>query len=564
MKFKMAGATKKLFSIILVACFFSQPIVFTDTNNKVSAYLSENVYNRKVYRFSIGCEGTNYSKDGIATSVIYFYDTKENEWEIFVRVGNKEDSFWILSNKKHKRTSFSDYARKDLHDVIINQAGNRSIYTVRPTYTEIRESIDRVMQTGYPVTTIDFDRTSYINFGQEIGRECRGIQEFSAGAPHFHRQSQPQHNSHYPPSAQFPPRQSGQSSFIVPPQSQPQFNGFDCCHVPVAEFSPQQREQCFSWIINQPQYQIYPDPSLQSQRLSSRVFKESAYFPIRNVGQGSFGICFTASLQPQDSPSVYYPFLGNIYCIKKMPCVDSQNQTSISKEIGILNQVKGIQGVVQFVEAIQQEGTAYIVMENAGVLNLDELMKQMSGGFNKIDLLKLMFWFAQALKGIGSVGIAHRDLKPANVMLSFDGLGHLMNMNFVDFGTAIPSSLAKTAIGSPLYMALEALCARPYDGQKADVWSLGCMFYELVTREHAYKANSIPELVSTIQTGQVNWQAFENELQDKGFSSQSIGTLSDLARNMIKVDVSSRCNIDMVLKAINSVIAFEKVQWGNN
>jgi serine/threonine-protein kinase len=84
-------------------------------------------------------------------------------------------------------------------------------------------------------------------------------------------------------------------------------------------------------------------------------------------------------------------------------------------------------------------------------------------------------------------GIIHRDLKPANVLIDQQGL-----LKIVDFGVAAAqhqgdTQLTKTGyvIGSPKYMAPEQILGKKVD-ERADVYSLGVILYEMLTGEPPY------------------------------------------------------------------------------
>ena len=75
-------------------------------------------------------------------------------------------------------------------------------------------------------------------------------------------------------------------------------------------------------------------------------------------------------------------------------------------------------------------------------------------------------------------GVCHRDLKPENLLLDFD-----KTLKIVDFGLSNlyePSSLLKTACGSPCYAAPEMIAGKKYVGLKSDIWSSGVVLYAMV------------------------------------------------------------------------------------
>eukprot|EP01133_Synstelium_polycarpum_P004401 gene4401-5150_t len=62
------------------------------------------------------------------------------------------------------------------------------------------------------------------------------------------------------------------------------------------------------------------------------------------------------------------------------------------------------------------------------------------------------------------------------------------------------SAFARTVVGTPYYLSPEICEDLPYD-HKSDIWSLGCVLYEMATLKHAFNATSLPALVLKILKG---------------------------------------------------------------
>eukprot|EP00826_Nyctotherus_ovalis_P017615 TRINITY_DN15196_c0_g1_i4.p1 TRINITY_DN15196_c0_g1~~TRINITY_DN15196_c0_g1_i4.p1 ORF type:complete len:397 (-),score=113.93 TRINITY_DN15196_c0_g1_i4:148-1338(-) len=115
---------------------------------------------------------------------------------------------------------------------------------------------------------------------------------------------------------------------------------------------------------------------------------------------------------------------------------------------------------------------------------------------------QILDWFLQiclALKHIHSKRILHRDLKTQNIFLTSKG-----DVKVGDFGISRvlqnTYDQAQTAIGTPYYLSPEICQERPYN-QKSDIWSVGCILYELLTLRHAFDGNSLRSLVYKILKG---------------------------------------------------------------
>ncbi|KAK4453377.1 G2-specific protein kinase nim-1 [Podospora aff. communis PSN243] len=100
----------------------------------------------------------------------------------------------------------------------------------------------------------------------------------------------------------------------------------------------------------------------------------------------------------------------------------------------------------------------------------------------------------------GGMTILHRDLKPENVFLGEDN-----SVKLGDFGLSKvmqSHDFASTYVGTPFYMSPEICAAEKYT-LKSDIWSLGCIIYELCSREPPFNAKSHFQLVQKIKEGKI-------------------------------------------------------------
>jgi len=103
-----------------------------------------------------------------------------------------------------------------------------------------------------------------------------------------------------------------------------------------------------------------------------------------------------------------------------------------------------------------------------------------------------------------SKNILHRDIKPANILIGADGVLKLGDLGLGRFLTS-QTMEARTKVGTPLYMSPEVLNEKGYD-HKSDVWSLGCLAYELCQLYSPFKTPedskmSLYDLFNKIQKG---------------------------------------------------------------
>lgn len=137
----------------------------------------------------------------------------------------------------------------------------------------------------------------------------------------------------------------------------------------------------------------------------------------------------------------------------------------------------------------------YIAMEYLEGRTLEDMIKKKTK-FNYRIIANIIMQICSALEYAHKQGIVHRDIKPANIMITKDYQAKVM-----DYGIARveSSSMTKTgiAMGTPNYMSPEQLKGQPSD-QRADLFSLGVVMYELLLGRRPFKGENITSLIYSI------------------------------------------------------------------
>ncbi|MBX3156339.1 MAG: serine/threonine protein kinase [Deltaproteobacteria bacterium] len=151
------------------------------------------------------------------------------------------------------------------------------------------------------------------------------------------------------------------------------------------------------------------------------------------------------------------------------------------------------------------EGEAYLVMEYLEGMPLGQRALE-RGRFSEVEAATIARGIASALRAAHEKGIVHRDLKPDNVFLVADldsPIGERVKV--LDFGIAKldhrgPAERARftqtgVLMGTPLYMAPEQARAAGAADHRADLYSLGCILYELLVGHPVFQAEGAGEVL---------------------------------------------------------------------
>ncbi len=163
----------------------------------------------------------------------------------------------------------------------------------------------------------------------------------------------------------------------------------------------------------------------------------------------------------------------------------------------------------------ESDGVHFIAMELVEGQSLAERIEA-SGRIDVDEALETARRIALALEAAHEAGVIHRDLKPANVQVAPDG-----TVKVLDFGIAkvqepegssdlsqSPTAMLPTAtgviMGTAPYMSPEQARGQPVD-KRTDIWSFGCVLYEMLTGDRAFERGTHADTLSAILGHDPGW-----------------------------------------------------------
>ena len=121
----------------------------------------------------------------------------------------------------------------------------------------------------------------------------------------------------------------------------------------------------------------------------------------------------------------------------------------------------------------------------------------MQKSFEEIEIWRIFIQMVKGLKSLHDLNILHRDLKSANIFLFNNGLAKIGDLNV---SKVAKKGLGYTQTGTPYYASPEIWNDEPYSN-KSDIWSLGCVIYEMITLHPPFRAESMEGLYHKIIKG---------------------------------------------------------------
>ena len=212
---------------------------------------------------------------------------------------------------------------------------------------------------------------------------------------------------------------------------------------------------------------------------------------------------------------------GKIYAIKEIIIKDEMEENT-KKEADILSKFN-CNNIVKYYDSVRINDKFYIAMEYCDGQNLKDFIDKSIKNNELIEeniLYKIIKQLCAGIKIIHNINIIHRDIKPENIFMNDN-----MEIKIGDFGISKQFNPNKEFTqtlnqkGSLFYMAPEILIKGIYN-EKSDMYSLGCIIYELFNLRKYYDDKENDEIKKIDSNYNNKWQEIIDSLLQKNYNKR--------------------------------------------
>jgi serine/threonine-protein kinase len=223
-----------------------------------------------------------------------------------------------------------------------------------------------------------------------------------------------------------------------------------------------------------------------------RPIRVGKYEIVAKIGKGGMGAVFKAR----------HPTLNRFVILKQLTLKRGSGFIERFKREASLMLDFRDEHIVQVFDHFKEGSSYYIAMEYVDGTSLDRLITERRSLTNEASLL-LLSEIAKALKHAHDKGVIHRDIKPANILISKEGEVKLTDFGIATTKEADDEGLTKAGmtLGTPAYMSPEQISDTRKVDKRADIYSLGVVFYEMITGTKPFPSAFTPQAINYINRG---------------------------------------------------------------
>ena len=218
-------------------------------------------------------------------------------------------------------------------------------------------------------------------------------------------------------------------------------------------------------------------------------FEKAGYRLHKKLGRGAFGTVYKVSSIIKQNPNIFYAAKIN-QKFKKKPITqklyadDQRNESDILKSLTAVDRI-GRKHIVSMIEGLEIDTNVHCIIMELMKSNLREFANQKGYSFNITELKQMTLQLVDNLVFLSTQGIIHADLKPENILLKSKD-----DLRIADFGHSFSLDRNYRFVQSLFYRAPEVSARYQTLTPKIDIWSLGCILFEMFTGEVLFQSTT--------------------------------------------------------------------------
>lgn len=279
---------------------------------------------------------------------------------------------------------------------------------------------------------------------------------------------------------------------------------------------------------------------------------QEKYTDIKEISRGSTSIVYTAKDKRNGDKVAIKKFVYSTFETDGCDISFVDQFKRFKREIEIHLSLSH-ENIIQAREYYEKDSNLYLILDYVPAQSLQSILEN-NVHLDIFEILNIIRQIAQALNYMENRGIIHRDIKPGNILITND-----KNVLIIDFGCAKKIytenlTLSRMLIGTVNYMSPEQLvCYKDIDG-RADIFSLGCTFYQMLSGVLPFRGQDIRHTINNIfQT---------HPTQIRNINAYIPYKLEVLVHHMLKKDPDHRCSTArQLIFHINKIIDEPEIHY---